>query len=78
MTVPNIQFLSVLSALSCQHCPVSNYILSLVNQLLLQAVIVLADALCSLETCCSPLGFDSLDWSCDSLMCLLLTFERDQ
>lgn len=63
-------------------CPVStdssNCILSLVNQLLLQAVIVLADALCSLETCCSPPGLESLGWSCASLLCLLLAFEQDQ
>lgn len=56
----------------------SNCILSLVNQLLLQAVIVLADALCSLETCCSPPGLESLGWSCASLLCLLLAFEQDQ
>lgn len=49
-------------------CPVStdggSCILSLVNQLLLQAAIVLVDGLCSLESCCSPPGFKSLDWSC--------------
>lgn len=42
-------------------CPVitegGNCILSLLNQLLLQAAIVLADGLCSLESCCSPPGF---------------------
>lgn len=52
-------------------CPVStdsgNCILSLVNQLLLQATIVLADGLCSLESCCSPPDFKSLGWSCASV-----------
>lgn len=52
-------------------CPVStdsgNCILSLVNQLLLQATIVLADGLCSLESCCSPPGFKSLGWSSASV-----------